>query len=344
MTDTSFSEAVERALALAMAQDPRVVVMGEDVRMLRRNAFVRFGGDRVVDSPISESALLGTALGASMAGLMPVVEVMFVDFIGVALDQLLNHAAKVEAFSGGRWQAPLVVRAASGGGYGDAGQHEQALWGLLAGIPGLSVVVPSTPADAAGLLLSAIASPGPVVYLEHKLLSEQWLDYVGGASRAGVEFDVPAAGARGEVAEVPVPVPLGVAALRRQGNDLVLVSLGVGVHRCLEAAELLEEEGIWAAVLDLRSVAPLDGEAILDLARRTGRVLVVDEDYARGGLSGEVAALLGEHGVAAAYARVTTEETIPYAVHLEREVLPNVERIIERARSLMARTGTRQGG
>ncbi|MDF2091000.1 transketolase C-terminal domain-containing protein [Knoellia sp. 3-2P3] len=343
MADTSFSEAVERALALAMARDPRVVVIGEDVRMLRRNAFVRFGGERVVDSPISESALLGTALGASMAGLRPVVEVMFVDFIGVALDQLLNHAAKLEAFSGGRWQAPLVVRAACGGGYGDAGQHEQALWGLLAGIPGLSVVVPSTPADAAGLLLSALAAPGPVVFLEHKLLSEQWLDYVGGASRAGVEFDVPAAGVHGEVAREPAPVPLGVAALRRRGTDLVMVSLGVGVHRCVEAADRLAAEGLSAAVLDLRSVAPLDSEAVLDLAARTRRVLVVDEDYTRGGLSGEVAALLGEHGVQSAYARVTTEETIPYARDLEDAVLPNVDRIMAAAHFLLASRPGRGG-
>jgi pyruvate dehydrogenase E1 component beta subunit len=269
---------------------------------------------------------------------------MFVDFIGVALDQLLNHAAKLEAFSGGRWQAPLVVRAACGGGYGDAGQHEQALWGLLAGIPGLSVVVPSTAADAAGLLLSAIAHPGPVVFLEHKLLSEQWLDYVGGASRAGVDFDVPAAGAHGEVAHEPSPVPLGVAALRRPGTDLVMVSLGVGVHRCLEAADRLAAEGLSTAVLDLRSVAPLDSEAVLDLATRTRRVLVVDEDYTRGGLSGEVAALLAERGVAAAYARVTTEETIPYARGLEAAVLPNVGRIVERARVLVGGVGQGRGG
>lgn len=335
MPETSFSQAIDGALALAMAGDPRVVVLGEDVRLLRRGAYVRFGADRVLDAPISESALLGTALGAAMAGLRPVVELYFVDFVGVALDQLLNHAAKLEAFTDGRWQAPLVVRAACGGGYGDGGQHEQALWGLLSGVPGLSVVVPSTPADAAGLFLSAVDDPGPVVFLEHKLLSEQWLDYVGGSSRPGVRFDVPALGARGEVADPPVPVPLGVAALRRQGGDLALVSLGVGVHRCLEAAELLEQEGVWAAVLDLRSVAPLDREAILDLARRTGRVLVVDEDYTRAGLSGEVAALLGEHGVRSAYGRVTTEETIPYARALEAAVLPNVERIMAAARALV---------
>lgn len=336
MPDTTFSRAIDTALAVAMARDPRVVVLGEDVRLLRRGAYVRFGADRVLDAPISESALVGTALGAAMAGLRPVVELYFVDFVGVALDQLLNHVAKLEAFTGGRWRAPLVVRAACAGGYGDAGQHEQALWGLLGGIPGLSVVVPSTPADAAGLFLAAVEDPGPVVFLEHKLLSEQWLDYLGGTSRTGVRFDVPADGARGEVEDPPAPVPLGVAALRRHGSDLALVSLGVGVHRCLEAAELLEHEGVSAAVLDLRSVAPLDGEAVLDLGRRTGRVLVVDEDYTRGGLSGEVAALLGEGGVQSAYARVTTGETIPYARTLEDAVLPNVDRIMATARGLMA--------
>lgn len=336
MPSTTFSAAIEHAIAVAMAKDPRVVVLGEDVRLLRKEAYVRFGGDRVLDSPVSESALLGAALGSAMAGLRPVVEIMFVDFIGVALDQLLNHAAKVEAFSGGRWQAPMVVRAACGGGYGDAGQHEQALWGLLAGIPGLSVVVPSTPADAAGLMLAAIDHPGPVVFLEHKLLSEQWLDYVGGTSRDSVHFDVPIAGAQGEVADPPETVRLGEAALRRDGTDIAMVSLGVGVHRCLEAAERLAHDGISTAVLDLRSVAPLDRDAIAGLARRTGRVLVVDEDYTRGGLSGEVAALLAEEQTAAAYARVTTEETIPYARALEAAVLPNVERICAAGRMLTA--------
>jgi pyruvate dehydrogenase E1 component beta subunit len=260
---------------------------------------------------------------------------MFVDFLGVALDQLLNAAAKLDAFTGGRWQAPLVVRAACGGGYGDAGQHEQALWGLLAGIPGLTVVVPSTPYDAAGLLLSAIADPGPVVYLEHKLLSQSWLDYVGGSSRPSVWFDVPKDSAEGDVGDPPETVPIGVAALRRDGTDVAFVSLGVGVHRCAEAAEALAAQGVEAAVLDLRTVAPLDRDAVLDVARRTSRVVVVDEDYTRGGLSGEIAALLAEQRVASSYARVTTEETIPYAPALEAEVLPSTARILAAARRLL---------
>lgn len=336
MPETTYAAAIEAALATAMARDPRVLVIGEDVRTLRRELYVRFGGSRVRDAPISESALLGAALGAAMAGLRPVVEIMFVDFVGVALDQLLNHAAKLDTFSGGTWQAPMVVRSACGGGYGDAGQHEQALWGLLAGIPGLSVVVPSTPADAAGLMLSAVADPGPVVFLEHKLLSDYWLDYVGGSGRDGVSFDVPADGARGPVADPPEPVPLGRAALRRAGRDVALVSLGVGVHRCVEAADVLARDGVEAAVLDLRSVAPLDRAAVVDLARATGRVVVVDEDYVRGGLSAEVAAVLAEERVAAAYARVATGGTIPYARHLEAAVLPNVPRVVAAARTVLA--------
>lgn len=335
MANLTFAEAIERALETEMAHDERVVVFGEDVELLREKLLVRFGSERVRNAPISEAAFLQAAVGAAMAGLRPVVEIMFVDFIGVAFDALLNHAAKLEGFSGGRWQAPLVVRAACGGGYGDGGQHGQALWGLLAGIPGLAVVVPSTPADAAGLMRSAIAAEGPVVYLEHKLLSDYWLGFLGRGGRDTVEFDVPAAGARGEVAEQPAPVALGEAALRREGSDLAVFSLGVGVHRALEAAAALAERGIEATVVDLRSVAPLDRATIVERARATGHALVVDEDYLRAGLSGEVAAILAEEDVGAGFARVAVEETIPYARHLEAAALPNVTRIIDAAAGLV---------
>ncbi|HEU4541979.1 MAG TPA: transketolase C-terminal domain-containing protein [Jiangellaceae bacterium] len=338
MPSMTFTAAIDAALGDAMGQDGRVVVLGEDVRMLRRDLFVRFGPDRVRDTPISEAALLGAGLGAAMAGLRPVVEITFVDFIGVAFDVLLNHVAKVTAFSGGRWQVPLVVRSACGGGYGDGGQHEQALWGLLSGIPGLAVVVPSTPADAAGLLLGALDHQGPVMFLEHKLLSEVWLDYLGGTHRPSVDFAVPAAGARGEVPQPFEPTTLGRAAVRREGDDLAIVSIGVGVHLAVEAASQLADEEVEAAVLDLRSVAPLDRDAVLGLARRTGRVLVVDEDYQRGGLSGEVAAVLAESDVSARFGRVTTESTIPYALALEEETLPNVPRILAAARGLLSRS------
>lgn len=334
MPEMTYAGAIDAALDLAMTRDERVVVWGEDVAMLRRELHVRHGESRVRDTPISESAFLGAGVTAAMGGLRPVVEVMLVDFVAVAFDQLLNHAAKYATFSGGDWTVPLVVRASCGGGYGDGGLHSQVLWGLLAGVPGLDVVVPSTPADAAGLLLTAIATDGPVVFLEHKLLSAYWLDYLGGASREGLDFDVPEAGASGQVADPPEPVPLGVAAMRREGGDVALISLGVGVHRCLEAAERLALLGVEATVVDLRSVAPLDRETIERVAGDTGRVVVVDEDYVRGGLSGEIAALIAEVGLSCRFGRVAVDETIPYARDLERQVLPSVERVIEAVAAL----------
>jgi acetoin:2,6-dichlorophenolindophenol oxidoreductase subunit beta len=335
MRTMTFSQAIEDALAQAMTADPRIVILGEDVQALRRNLLVRFGAGRVLSTPISESAFVGAAVSAAMAGLRPVVEVMLVDFLGVAMDALLNQAAKIASFSGGRWQAPLVVRCACGGGYGDAGQHEQSLWGWLAHIPGLAVVAPSTPADAGGLLLGALAHEGPVVYLEHKLLAEEWLDLMGIGGRKAVHFDVPAAGARGLVPDRWQALPLGQSVLRREGRDLTIVSLGVGVHRALEAAEMLQTQGISAGVLDLRTVAPLDGEAVCAAVRQSGRLLVVDEDYQRFGLAGELAALVLEAGLSARYARVCTEQTIPYAHPLEEQTLPNRQRIIAAARRLL---------
>jgi acetoin:2,6-dichlorophenolindophenol oxidoreductase subunit beta len=329
-----FGQACDAGLAAAMAEDERVLTWGEDVRLLRRELFVRFGADRVLDAPISEAAFVQAGVGAAMGGLRPVVEVMLVDFLATAWSALLNSASKVSAFSGGRWHVPLVVRSACGGGYGDGGQHEQALWGSLSSMPGLKVVVPSTPADAAGLMLAAVRDEDPVVVLEHKLLSEAWLDYMGGSRRTGVRFGVPAGGAKGEV-ELPVaPLPIGVAALRRSGDDVVLVSVGVGVHRALEAAQILAQSGIEASVLDLRTVAPLDREALVGLARDSGRVVAVDEDYTRGGLTGEIAAVMAEAGVAARFARVAVDGVIPYARDLEEAALPTVHRIVEAARRL----------
>jgi pyruvate dehydrogenase E1 component beta subunit len=335
MRKLSFAAAIEEALAAAMAADSRIVVFGEDVPMLRRNLLARFGPERVREAPISEAAFVGAAVGAAMGGLRPVVEVMLVDFVGVCVDALLNHAAKVETFSGGRWKVPLVVRAACGGGYGDGGQHEQSLWGWLAHIPGLSVVVPSTPADAAGLMLGSIEHDGPVVFLEHKLLADYWLDYLGSGGRTTVSYDVPKAGAEGPVPDEHHPIPLGQAIERREGRDSTLVSVGVGVHRCLEAADQLEADGISAAVIDLRSVSPLDRETVRESVADTGRLVVVDEDYRDFGLSGELAAALLEAGLDFDYARVCTETTIPYSRELEERTLPSVGRIVEAVRNMM---------
>ena len=344
MRTLGFGQAVDDALAHAMERDPSIVVFGEDVPLIRRELYVRFGPKRVRGTPISEAAFLGAGVGAAMAGLRPVVEIMMIDFLPVAIDALVNHAAKTEVFSGGRWSVPLVVRAACGGGYGDGGQHNQALWGWLAHIPGISVVVPSTPADAGGLLLSALEHPGPVVFCEHKLLVDFWRDFLAGSGRPNVTLDVPDAGDRGEVPEPWEPVPLGRAAVRRGGSDLTMVSLGVGVHRCLEAAEKLSERGVSAGVIDLRSVAPLDRDTVCSAAAGSGRLLVVDEDFRGCGLSGELAATLLEGGVDACFARVCTEDTVPFAPRLERDALPNVSRILEAADSLLGRREQRPAG
>ncbi len=334
MRTMNFADAIEDALAQAMAGDEKIIIMGEDVHGMRLNLRVRFGRDRVMPTPISEAGFVGAAVSAAMGGLHPVVEVMLVDFIGVPMDAILNHAAKIERFSGGKWKVPLVIRAACGGGYGDGGQHEQSLWGWLAHIPGLVVLVPSTPADAGGLMTAALAHDGPVIYLEHKLLSENWLDSLGGASRKNMDFNVPVAGKRGEVPKIWEPIPLGQGVLRKDGNDLTVISVGVSVHRALEAAGILEKQGISAQVIDLRCVAPLDKQLIISSVAKTGRILVVDEDYQGFGLSGELAAIALEAGITMKYVRVCTEDTIPFSREKEYQALPNVERIVQAAQKL----------
>ena len=334
MRQMSFSEAIDDALGQGMAADPRVLLLGEDVQGLHGGLFLRFGRQRVRNTPISEAAFLGAAVAASMAGLRPVAEIMLVDFIAVAIDALLNHAAKLDTFSGGRWQAPLVVRTSCGGGYGDGGQHEQSLWGWLAHIPGLSVVVPSTPADAGGLMLAALALGSPVVFMEHKLLSSIWLDFLGSGGRDTITFDVPADGTRGLVPDAWQPIPIGQALLRKKGSDVTIATLGVGVHRALQASAELEKQGISAGVLDLRSVSPLDRQTVCQDVSRTGRLLVVDEDYEGFGLSGELAAVVLEAGIPCKYARICTQTTIPFVRRLEDATLPNVARIVAACQKL----------
>jgi pyruvate dehydrogenase E1 component beta subunit len=331
----SFTQAIDDALAQAMAGDPRIILMGEDIPLLRRDLLARFGPGRVRGTPISESAFLGAGVAAAMAGLRPVVEMYMVDFLGVCMDALLNHAAKVKTFSGGKWTAPLVVRAPCGGGYGDGGQHEQSLWGWLAHIPGLTVIVPSTPADAGGLMTAALQSDEPVIFLESKLLSESWLEFLGSSGRRTVQYDVPADGASGLVPRTWEPLPIGKAEIRCEGGDLTIVGVGVGAHRGLKAAENLRKDKISAGVLDLRTVSPLDRATLCEVVSKTGRLLVVDEDYEGFGLSGELAAILLEEGVSVKYARVCTRTTIPYVRSLEDQTLPNVERICDQAKKLV---------
>jgi pyruvate dehydrogenase E1 component beta subunit len=335
MRNMTFAQAIEDALACAMEKDSRVIILGEDVHMLRVNLCSRFGKDRVKSAPISESAFLGAAVTAAMSGLRPVVEIMLIDFIAVAADALLNHAAKIDAFSNGAWQAPLVVRAACGGGYGDGGQHEQSLWGWLAHIPGLSVVVPSNPCDAGGLMLSAIEENGPVIFCEHKLLADYWRDYLGSGGRDTVSYDVPEQGQRGAVPDTWEAIPLGKAKILRVGSDVTIASVGVGVHRSVAAADFLDNKNISSTVIDLRSVAPLDAECICQSVAQTKRLIVVDEDYEQFGLSGEIAARVLENNINFKYGRVCTRTTIPYSRKLEDETLPSKEKIVNTALALM---------
>jgi pyruvate dehydrogenase E1 component beta subunit len=335
MRKMSFDDAIEDALMQAMANDERIMIMGEDVHGLRLNLRVRFGRDRVLPTPISEAGFVGAAVTAAMGGLHPIVELYMVDFASVAMDAILNHAAKVERFSGGRWKVPLVIRAPCGGGYGDGGQHEQSLWGWLAHIPGLVVLVPSTPYDAGGLMTAAVGYDGPVIFLEHKLLSQSLLDFLGGGSRKNMTFNVPAEGSHGGVPKFWEPIPFGQGIIRREGADLSIVSVGVGVHRALEAALKLDKHGLSTEVIDLRSISPLDEKLVIGSVVKTGRMLVVDEDYRGFGLSGELAAVVLEAGVVSKYARVCTEETIPFSPQLEYHALPNVERIVESALNLV---------
>jgi pyruvate dehydrogenase E1 component beta subunit len=302
---------------------------------MRKILLTQFGPKRIRNTPISESAFLGAGVAAAMSGLRPVVEIYMVDFLGVCMDALINHAAKLKEFSGGKWNAPLVVRAPCSGGYGDGGQHEQSLWGWLAHIPGLTVMVPSTPAEAGGLMLAALQQDGPVLFLESKLISEMWLEFMGSGGRKSVEYDIPAEGAEGNVPDKWEPLPVGKAAMRREGSDITIVSVGIGVHRAMDAALTLEKEWISAGVLDLRTVSPLDTEAVCNTVAKTGRLLVVDEDYEKFGLSGELAAIVLEAGINCKFERVCTQTTIPYARHLEDAVLPNTERICDAARRLM---------
>jgi pyruvate/2-oxoglutarate/acetoin dehydrogenase E1 component len=257
-----YREAVTAAIAEEMERDPAVVLFGEDVAaaggtfLATRGLLERFGPVRVRDTPISEGALVGVAIGAAMTGLRPIVEIMFLDFLTLASDQLVNHAAKVASVSEGAFAAPMVMRTLSGAGRAGGPQHGQALESWVAHVPGLKVVMPSTPADAKGLLKAAVRDPGPVVVIE-SLAS--W-------------------GLRGEVPDGDHVVPIGEASVARAGEDVTLVSRGGAVHRTLAAAELLAaEHGISAEVVDLRTLSPLDTGAILRSLERTGRIAVVHD-------------------------------------------------------------------
>jgi len=335
MRKISYSEAIDLAIGQAMAEDECIIMFGEDVPAMHAGLVSRFGSKRIMGTPISEGAFVGAAVGAAMAGLRPIVEVMLVDFIGVAMDAIFNHAAKVRSFSGDKWTVPMVIRTACGGGYGDGGQHEQSLWGWLGHIPGLKVVVPSTPEDAAGLMLSAIRDDDPVVFMEHKLLSDSWLDFMGYGGRKTVSFDVPPEGRIADMFEPFRPIGMGKGIVRREGSDVSIISIGVSVHRAIESAEMLAERKFDCEVIDLRTVWPPDKYMIIESVKKTGNLLVVDEDYENFGLSAEIAAIALEAGLSFRFKRVCTNSTIPYDRQREYKILPNNVRIMNAVSDLL---------
>ena len=318
------SKAMVEAIAQEMERDPTVLYLGEDVGAYggifssTTGLLDRFGPERVIDTPISETAFIGLGIGAAVEGMRPVVELMFADFMGVCLDQIYNHMAKIHFESGGNVTVPMVLTMAVGGGYSDGAQHSQCLWGTFAHLPGMKVVVPSNPADAKGLMTAAIRDDSPVVYMFHKgVMGLPWM-----AKNARSIADVP---------EGEHVVPIGRAAVAREGRDVTVVTVSLSVHHALDVAEKVAADGIDVEVIDLRSLVPLDRDAILTSVAKTGRLVVVDEDYRSFGLSAEVVATVTDHDptmLRVPVQRVAVPDVpIPYAHVLEYAVLPRHERI-----------------
>ena len=321
MPETTYVEAIRQAMSEEMDRDPTVVLIGEDVGVYggafktSEGLLSRFGWERVIDAPISESAIVGAAVGMSYAGLRPIAEMQFMDFIGCAFNMITNYAAK----SHYRWSAPvpMVLRGPSGGGVHGGAFHSANPEMYFVHTPGLKVVCPSTAYDAKGLLKSAIRDNNPVLFFEHKYLYRR---------------------VKEELPSDDFTVPIGKAAVRREGRDLTLVTYAAMVHTSLEAAAELAKEGIEAEVIDLRTLLPLDSETILDSVRKTNKLLVVHEDTRTGGIAGEIAALAMEEAFAqldAPVRRVASLDTpVPFAAPLEDAFLPNANRIATAAREL----------
>jgi acetoin:2,6-dichlorophenolindophenol oxidoreductase subunit beta len=327
------ARAMVEGIAQEMERDAGVVVLGEDVAKYggifssTAGLLDKFGPQRVIDTPISETAFIGLGIGAAVEGMRPVVELMFVDFFGVCMDQIYNHMAKIHFESGGNVRVPMVLMTATGAGYSDAEQHSQCLWGTFAHLPGMKVVVPSNPADAKGLMISAIRDDNPVVYMFHKgIMGLPWM-----AKNARSIAPVP---------EEPYETPIGKASIAREGSDATVVTVSLSVHHALDVADQMSaEHGVELEVIDLRSLVPLDREAVLTSVAKTGRLLVIDEDYQSFGLSGEIAATVAETDpgmLRAPVRRVAVPDVpIPYAHALESAVLPTRERITAAARELV---------
>jgi pyruvate dehydrogenase E1 component beta subunit len=330
MRNLNVSQTVAEAIGQEMERDERILVLGEDVGKMggvfgtTRRLQSRFGEKRVRDAPISEMAFTGMGVGLAMAGYRPLVELMFVDFIGVCLEQVYNAMAKIPYMSGGRVRIPMVLKTA-GGCIGSAAQHSQCLWGLFAHLPGMLVVAPSNPYDHKGMMATALEIDDPVVYIEHKgLLLKKADSFINGR----------------HVPEERYTVPLGRAAVARPGGDLTLATLSANVEHALEAASTLEDEGVDVEVIDLRSVVPLDTETVAESVEKTGRLLVVDEDYLSFGLSGElvtrVLERLGPSTLRQVSRHAVPDVPIPAARTLEEAIVPGTASIVRAVRSMSA--------
>jgi pyruvate dehydrogenase E1 component beta subunit len=319
----TYREALRKAMTDAMTDDPRVFLMGEDVGRyggcfgVSKGMLEQFGEERIRDTPLSESAFVGAGIGAALAGMRPIVEIMTVNFSLLALDQIVNTAATLLHMSGGQFNVPLVIRMTTGGGRQLAAQHSHSLEGWYAHVPGLRVVTPATVADAYGMLLAALAHPDPVLVFEHGGLYNSEGDLPDGAG----------------------PADLDHAVIRRRGEHVTIVTYGGMVPRSLEAAEKLAADGIEAEVLDLRTLRPLDDAALVESVSRTHHAVVVDEGWRSGGVNAEIAMRIVEgafYELDAPIARVCTEEVpLPYPKHLEDAALPSVEGIVAAARMVV---------
>jgi acetoin:2,6-dichlorophenolindophenol oxidoreductase subunit beta len=325
MAKLKYRDALRAALQEEMERDESVFILGEGIGerggsyKVTEGLMAQFGAGRVIDTPLSEAGFVGLGVGAAIAGQRPVVEMLFIDFLLLAMDQVINQAAKYRFMSGGEGRVPLVIRTQGGAGNSLAGQHSQSLEALYYHIPGLKVVMPSTPRDAKGLLISAIRDDDPVIFIEHKLL------YM----------------TDGEVPDEPYTIPLGEAEIKRAGTDVTLVTWSHMVLKSLQAADELAADGISTEVIDLRSLVPMDAPCIIESVRKTGRLVVAHEAIKRGGVGGDVAAIVAEQAfdsLRAPIVRVAGINTvIPFNLALEKSSVPQVADIVAGVREVLGR-------
>jgi len=326
MREITYAEAIREALRQEMRRDKNVFLIGEDLGIyggafgVTYGLLDEFGEERVRDTPISEAAIAGAALGAAITGMRPVAEIMFMDFTTIAMEQIVNQAAKIKFMFGGKAKVPMVVRTPAGSGTGAAAQHSQSLEAWFTHVPGLKVVMPSTPYDAKGLLISSIRDNNPIIFIEHKLLYKT----------------------TGEVPEEEYEIPLGIADIKRKGEDLTIVATSIMVQRAISASKELEKDGISVEIVDPRTLKPYDKKTIIESVKKTGKVIAVHEACKTGGFGAEIAAMISE-SEAFDYLDAPIKRLggldipIPYNRNLERHAVPQVEDIINAAKELIYR-------